>query len=94
MLVTRGRLDRQIAVGRQGRAGALRPGHGPRSKALSSGLANTYEVRALTDLRGPPAAYPYVFELDGRGVLTLVSETITLMSETVADGGRSWCLQG
>jgi hypothetical protein len=61
---------------------------------LASGLANTYPVRALTDLRGPRAAYPYVFELDTSGVLTLVSETITLVSETVAHGGRSWCLQG
>jgi hypothetical protein len=61
---------------------------------LASGLANTYEVRALTDLRGPRAAYPYVFELDASGVLTLLLETITLVSETVADGGRSWCLQG
>jgi hypothetical protein len=65
-----------------------------RSKVLASRLANTYEVRALTDLRGPWAAYPYVFELDARGVSALVSETITLVSETVADGGRSWCLQG
>lgn len=61
---------------------------------LASGLANTYEVRALTDLRGPRAAYPHGFELDASGVLTLVvltlvSETITLVSETVADSGRS-----
>jgi hypothetical protein len=68
----------------------VRCGPGTRaSKVLASRLANTYEVRALTDLRGPRAAYRYVFVFDARGVLTLVSEMITLVSKTVAHGGRS-----
>ena len=56
---------------------------------LASGLANTYEVRALTDPRGPRTAYPHGFELDAGGALTLVLETITLVSGAVVDGGRS-----